>query len=166
MILFQPVVVLDLCGYDAINIHLDDECLALFDIPEKKDSRFNGRSLSTKRLGRQLALDPISKMEQCDDACPTPELITELADPNNITSSITKRGFSALVNPFLDVRSLLLQDEAVELETPKQHHVTIALEEKVLAMRSTQEEKRSKTGLMETVSLQSNATDLGTEDHP
>jgi hypothetical protein len=164
VILLQPVVVLDLCGYDAINIHLDAECLALFDFPEKKDSRFNGRSLSTKRAGRQLVLDPISKMEQCDD--PTPELIAELADPNSITSSITKRGISPLVNPFLDVRSLLLQDEAVELETPKQHHVTIASEEKVLAMRSTQEEKCSKTGLMETVSLQSNATDLGTEDHP
>lgn len=78
---------------------------------------------------------------QCDDACPTPKLIAELVDPNNITSSITKRGISPLVNPFLDVRSLLLQDEAVELETPKQHHVKIASEEKVLAMRSTQEEK-------------------------
>ncbi|CAK9203974.1 unnamed protein product [Sphagnum troendelagicum] len=105
-------------------------------------------------------------MEQCDDACPTPELIAELADPNSITSSITKRGISPLVNPFLDVRSLLLQDEAVELETPKQHHVTIASEEKVLAMKSTQEKKCSKTRLMEIVSLQSNATDLGTEDHP
>jgi hypothetical protein len=107
----------------------------------KKDSMFNGRSPSTKRAGRQLALDPISKMEQCDDACPTLELIAELADPNSITSSITKRGISPLVNPFLDVRSLLLQDEAVELETPKQHHVKIASEEKVLAMRSTQEKK-------------------------
>jgi hypothetical protein len=141
VILLKPVVVLDLCGYDAVNIHLDAECLALFDFPEKKNNKFNGRSLSTKRAGRQLALDPISKMEQCDDACPTPELIVELADPNNITSSITKRGISPLVNPFLDVRSLLLQDEAVELETPKQHHVKIALEEKVLAMKSTQEEK-------------------------
>ncbi len=119
MILLKPVVVLDLCGYDAVNIHLDAECLALFDFPGKKDIRFNGRSLSTKRARRQLAMDPISKMEQCDDACPTPELIAELADPNNITSSITKRGISPLVNPFLDVRSLLVQDEAVELETPK-----------------------------------------------
>ncbi len=36
VILLKLVVVLDLCGYDAVSIHLDAECLALFDFPEKK----------------------------------------------------------------------------------------------------------------------------------
>ncbi len=52
MILLKLMVVLDLCGYDVVNIHLDVECLALFDFQRKKTAGLmEGHSPQSKQGG-------------------------------------------------------------------------------------------------------------------